>query len=564
MKRIFLTLLTATLLFGCFLTAKAEGETQTILVKSLELNRTKAVYTLKQGKNMPVFSLSAKVKPSNATAPQLSFVSSNEAVATVDQNGLVTCVGFGQAIITVSTNDGSQKSQRCTVTVKKTAVTRISLGSGSYTISVGAEEALGKTTKLFAEVAPKDAFDRSLTWVSSDESVASVDDTGLVTSVNYGTAIITASANDGSLKSASCTVRVEKLSINSIDFKNKSETIAADANGALGKKLQLSAAVSPQNAFDTSLVWSSSDESVATVDNNGLVTSVGYGIAVITATSADGGGASGSCSVNVAYVKIKKISLNAARLSVAGGETFLLKATVMPEDATIKAITWQSSDTSVVRVDENGLVTGYGKGEAKVSAVAADGTGVIGICKVKVTSNAKILENGEAKDPVFYGNVYDLYSLLGSDEEQSLRAYYSTLGKDRAARILRKALEYAGVGYAYVDCSKLTKIAYRAGGYTIPRISDDQAYALRSRTVDRSMLRPGDLIFFKKQPNEFCSCGAVCRRYGEIHHVGIYFGFVDGSHYIIDASSVIGKIVIRKWDGSDNFAEMLYAFAIHR
>jgi len=563
MKRIFLALLTATLLFGCFLSASAEGETQTILVKSLELNHTKAVFTLKQGKDMPAFSLSAKVKPSNATAPQLSYVSSDEAVATVDQNGFVTCVGFGQAVITVSTNDGSQKSQRCTVTVKKTAVTRINLGSGSYTISVGAEEALGKTIQLFAEIAPKDAFDRSLSWASSDESVATVDDTGLVTSVNYGTATITARANDGSLKSASCTVRVEKLCIHSIDFKNKSETLAADANGTLGKKLQLSASVSPQNAFDTSLLWSSSDESVVTVDNNGLVTSMGYGTAVITVTAADGG-ISNSCLVNVAYVKIKKISLNATRLSVTGGETFLLKATVMPEDATIKAITWQSSDTSVVRVDENGLVTGYGKGEAKVSAVAADGSGVIGICKVKVTSNAKILENGEAKDPVFYGNVYDLYSLLGSDEEQSLRAYYNTLGKDRAARILKKALEYAGVGYAYVDCSKLTKIAYRAGGYNIPRISDDQAYALRSRTVDRSKLRPGDLIFFKKQPNEFCSCGAVCRRYGEIHHVGIYFGFVDGSHYIIDASSVIGKIVIRKWDGSDNFAEMLYAYAIHR
>lgn len=564
MKRIFLTLLTATLLFGCFLTAKAEGEVQTILVKSLELNRTKAAFTLKQGKAMPVFSLTAKVKPSNATAPQLSFVSSNESVATVDQTGLVTCVGFGQAVITVSTNDGSQKSQKCVVTVKKTAVTRISLGSGSYTISIGAAEALGKTTKLAAEVAPKDAFDRSLTWSSSNESVATVDQTGLVTSVNYGEAIITASANDGSSKSASCTVRVEKLSLKSIDFKNASETIAADADGALGKKLQLLALVSPQNAFDTSLLWSSSDESVATVDNNGLVTSVGYGTAVITATPADLGGVSGSCTVNVSYVKIKKISLNASKLSLNGGETFLLKATVMPEDATKKAITWQSSDASIARVDENGLVIGYKKGEAKISAVAADGSGVIGICKVKVTSNAKILENGEAKDPVFYSNVYDLYSQLGSDEEQSLRAYYSALGKDRASRIIKKALEYAGVGYMYVDCSKLTKIAYRAGGYSIPRISDDQAYALRSRTVDRSKLRPGDLIFFKKLPNEFCSCGAVCRRYGEIHHVGIYYGYVDGSHYIIDASSVIGKIVIRKWDGSDNFAEMLYAFAARR
>ncbi len=563
MKRIFLALLAATLLFGCFASASAEGETQTILVKSLELNRTKAVFTLEQGKSLPVFSLSAKVKPSNATAPQLSYTSSDEAVATVDQFGLVTCVGFGQATITASTNDGSLKSASCTVTVKKTEVTRVSFGSESYTISIGAGEGPGKTLRLSAEVAPKDAFDRSLTWVSSDETVAKVDEFGLVTSAGHGTAVITASANDGSLRYASCIVRVEKLRVSNIGFPQKSETIAAGENGALGNKLQLSATVTPQNAFDTSLVWSSSDETVATVDGFGLVTSVGYGTAIITATAADGG-ASGSCSVTVAYMKIDKISLNASRLSIAGGETFLLKASIAPADATNKGITWQSSDTSVVRVDEEGLVTGYGKGEAKVSAVAADGTGAISICTVKVTSDAKILGNGEAVDPVFYGNVYDLYSLLGGDEEQALRAYYNTLGKDRSASIIKKALEYAGVGYAYVDCSKLTKIAYRAGGYTIPRISDDQAYALRSRAIDRSKIRPGDLIFFKKLPDHPCSCGAVCRRYMEIHHVGIYFGYVNGSHYIIDASSVVGKTVIRKWDGSDSFAEMLYAFAVHR
>lgn len=471
MKRIFLAVLAATLFLSCFASASAEGETEaineTVIVKSLTLNRTKAVWTLKKGEAFPAFALTAKVTPDSA----------------------------------------------------------------------------------------------QLTWASSDETVATVDETGFVTSVGFGTAVITVSAEGG--KTASCTLSVKKVVVSGVSFSKKSETIAAGEDGAFGEQLQLKAAVSPKDAFDGSLLWSSSDETVATVDENGLVTSVGLGTAVITATAADGA-KSASCTVTVANVRAKKLALNTARLSLEGGQTYQLNPSFTPANATSKEIKWQSSNPTVVTVDESGLVTARKKGTAKVYAVAADGSRVTAQCTVKALSNALILESGEAKDPIFYGNVYDLYSPLGADVEQLLRAYYNTLGKDRAARILKKALEYAGVGYAYVDCSRLTKTAYKAGGYNIPRVSDDQAYALRNRAVERSELKPGDLIFFKKLPEELCSCGARCRRYLEIHHVGIYFGYVDGYHYIIDASSVIGKIVIRRWDGGDSFAEMLYAFAARR
>ncbi|HMM32812.1 MAG TPA: Ig-like domain-containing protein [Clostridia bacterium] len=565
MKRIFLALLALVLLFGCFFCASAEGEAQTGSLKALTLNRTKATITLKKGDEFPVqLSLSAKIKPADAGV-MLKWQSSNEAVATVDENGLVTAVGFGTTFLTVSENDSGGKSASCVLTVKKTMVGRVRFSKDTYTISIAAGESFGKALQLTPEVAPKDAFDQSLTFASSDEAVAKVDENGLVTSVGYGTAVITATANDGSGKVARCTVKITPVLISAISFVNKSETISVGEGGILGEQLQLKAKVMPLEAANASLTWASSDNEVATVDENGLVTSVGYGAAVITATANDGSGKAASLTVNIAYVAVEKITLNTSKLSLDGGESYLLISGVLPANAAHKDIKWQSSDPAVASVDQKGIVEAHLKGTAKIYAVATDGSQVVGMCTVKVLSDAAVKEDGEpVADPIFSGNVYNLYTPLGADVEQVLRAYYNTLGTGRNVRIIKKALEYAGVGYAYVDCSKLAKIAYKAGGYTIPRVSDDQAYALRNRAIDRSKLKPGDLIFFKKLPNELCSCGTVCRRYQEIHHVGIYFGYVDGHHYIIDASSVIGKIVIRQWDASDSFAEMLYAFSAHR
>ncbi len=565
MKRSFLALLALVLLFGCYFCAAAEGEAQTGSLKSLTLNRTKATITLKKGDALPVqLTLSTKAKPADI-AVALHWQSSNEAVATVDENGLVTAVGFGTALITVSENGADGKSASCVLTVKKTAVSRVRFSKDTYTLTIAAGECLGKALQLAPEVAPKDAFDPSLIFASSDETVMKVDASGLVTSVGYGTAVVTATANDGSGKVASCVIKVNPVLVSGISFPNKSETISVGEGGVLGEQLQVKAKVSPAEAANASLTWASSDNEVATVDANGLVTSVGYGATVITATANDGSGKAASLTVNVAYVAVEKITLYASKLSLNGGDSYLLNATVLPTNAAHKDVKWQSSDPTVVSVDDNGVAKGHLKGTVKVYAVATDGSQVVGMCSIKVISDAAVQENGEpAEDPIFSGNVYKLYTPLGADVEQVLRAYYNTLGTGRNVRIIKKALEYAGVAYAYVDCSKLTKIAYKAGGYTIPRVSDDQAYALRNRAIDRSKLKPGDLIFFKKLPNELCSCGTTCRRYQEIHHVGIYFGYVDGHHYIIDASSVIGKIVIRQWDASDSFAEMLYAFAAHR
>ena len=158
-----------------------------------------------------------------------------------------------------------------------------------------AEMTEGETLQLTATVLPEDATDKSVTWSTSDENVATVDDSGLVTAVAPGTATITATTADGSNLSASCTVTIEP----NIVLATSIELDLDNAEMTEGSTTQLTATVLPEDATDKSVAWSTNDETVATVDGNGLVTAVAPGTAIITATTNDGSDLSASCTVTV-------------------------------------------------------------------------------------------------------------------------------------------------------------------------------------------------------------------------------------------------------------------------
>ena len=146
--------------------------------------------------------LTATVEPSNATNKNVTWESSNTSVATVDASGLVTAVSAGTATITVTTEDGD-KTATCevTVTAATVSVTGVTLNKTSTSLYVG------DTETLTATVAPANATNKAVTWTSSNPSVAKVEN-GVVTALARGTAVITATAADGSGASASCTVTV--------------------------------------------------------------------------------------------------------------------------------------------------------------------------------------------------------------------------------------------------------------------------------------------------------------------------------------------------------------------
>ena len=176
-------------------------------------------------------------------------------------------------------------------------VTSVNLNKTSLTLTQG------ETETLVATVSPEDATNKSVIWSSSDSSIASINSSGLVTAVVPGTAVITGMTVDGS-KTATCTVTVTALNIpvSSVSLKKSSISLFT------GETETLVAKVSPEDATNKSVIWSSSDSSIASVNSSGLVTAVVPGTAVITVMTADGS-KSATCTVTVlSDLKVSRIA----------------------------------------------------------------------------------------------------------------------------------------------------------------------------------------------------------------------------------------------------------------
>ena len=236
--------------------------------------------------------LTATVAPANATDKTVTWKSSDATVATVDANGKVVAKKAGEVTITV-TAGGVSGTLKITVSDKAPTVIPVQ----SVTVTGKQELVEGASTTLTATVAPADATDKTVTWKSSDESVATVDKDGVVTAKKAGTVTITATAGgvSGTLHITVTAKPVETVPVTSVEV-----TVEAGTTVSVGKTLQATATVKPGNATNKKVTWKSSDESIATVDANGVITAKKAGKVVITATSTDGTDKSGSVEITVA------------------------------------------------------------------------------------------------------------------------------------------------------------------------------------------------------------------------------------------------------------------------
>lgn len=253
-----------------------------------------------------------------------------------------------------------------------TYATSIFLNKTSATVTEG------ETLQLTATVLPTNATNRIVTWKSSDDAVAAVDATGLVTAVAPGVATITATTTDGTNLSAACALTVQQNIVyaTSISLNKTSATVTE------GNTLQLTATVLPTNATNKTVTWASSDEAVATVNSTGLVTAVAPGTATITATTTDGTDLSASCNVTVLQgVQAESIKLNVTTAGLNEGSSLQLTATVLPENSD-KTVLWASNNPSVATVDSNGLVTTHSVGTATITAITTDGSNLSTTCTV--------------------------------------------------------------------------------------------------------------------------------------------------------------------------------------
>ncbi len=336
--------ITATTVNGLKSTAKV---TVQAVATSITLSQTSA--TLNAGETI---SLTATVKPDNAVDKSVTWTSSNTAVATVSDKGLVTAIAKGTATITAKTVNGLTANFTLTV---RPVVESVTLSQTEATLTAG------ESFTLTATILPGDAL-QTMTWTSSDPSVATVSDKGVVKAVAKGTAAITVKSANG--KTAECKVTVAPLP-ESVTLSKSEITLE------IGESETLTATVLPEDVINKTVTWTSSNENVAKVSADGTVTALAKGVASVIATASNG--VQAVCAINVRSVTPKSITVEPETLTLTRGEKGMLTVTVLPAEAADYTLTWESSDRTVATVSRTGQVNAMTPGEAVITITTSNG-----------------------------------------------------------------------------------------------------------------------------------------------------------------------------------------------
>lgn len=422
--------------------------------------------------------LTETVTPGTAKNKNVTWSSSDSSVATVE-NGVVNAVAEGSATITVTTDDGGYTAT-CAVTVKPRA-TGVSLAPTELSIKMG-----DSPVTLSANVMPANAINKNVTWSSSDDNIVTVDQSGSITAVAKGTAVITVTAVDGGF-SATCAVTVTQpvtgVSLSPSELSMKVGNVS----------VTLTATVMPDNASDKGVTWSSSDSSVARVEN-GTVSAVGKGTAVITVTT-DDGGFTATCDVTVTQ-PVTGVSLSQDSIFITtADDPKTLTATVAPHNASDSKVTWSSSDESVAAVDQNGNVTAVGTGTAVITVTTQDG-GFTASCTVNAidpaTATLKVISGDKQttqKDAVvfafrFIEDTTDEYDYVSDFKEAVLE------GSGFAGRVLAEGERKVEKGSLLLTIEKDFISGLNPGVYQLTVSLKSGGTASATFTVSEGIISP--------------------------------------------------------------------------
>ena len=357
-----------------------------IKANSVALDKTSMQITSKNSINKLV----ATVTPSQASQ-KVAWSSSNGNIAKVDSKGRVTPVSNGTCKIIAITTDGTNRTASCDVTVDIKFVTGISFDFNSYTITN-----VNQTPVFRPNITPSDAEDKNVRWSSSNTKVATVSSSGVIKAAGNGTCKITATTTDGTNLSASFNIIVNIKATKITLDKTKIELTT-------GKETEkITSSIEPSIA-NKNVKYTSSDESIATVSSDGVVTAVGSGTCKITAAPTDGSKVTASCDVTV-DIKTTGMKLDKTNYTFNKAETIKINPVITPSKAS-KKLTWTSSNTKVAIVSSDGKVTPVGKGTCKITATTTDGTNLSSSCNI--TSNVEYQKGDVNRDGKV--NTLDVY-----------------------------------------------------------------------------------------------------------------------------------------------------------
>lgn len=344
------------------------GQAYDPLVENIILD--KEIYYCGVGDTVKV---SATILPDDACLKDIIWNVSDTTIVTFNAS-TSEFIGLKNGKVTLSATaaDGSNANASATVYVGPILAESITLDKTSSMIMEG------ESFSLIATIMPLDTNNKSVTWSSSDNNVATVSTSGKVTGIKAGQAKITVTTNDGSNLSASCSVTVYNLTVSNIELSDQNVTIHN------GEYYQLSTIISPENATNQAVEWTSSNNNVATVTQEGLVYAANIGSAVISVTTLDGSNLSAFCIINVEPTLVTSLEIIPSDIDIYLGETTNLEINVLPSNAYNKEVIWSSSDDNIVMISSTGKVMALAVGNAVVTAKAADGSGISASCNVNV------------------------------------------------------------------------------------------------------------------------------------------------------------------------------------
>ena len=338
------------------------SDIKTVAVESVSLDKTEAVLKEKE-----TVKLNATVLPENADNKNVHFTSDNDAVATVDDNGLVTAKKTGTVTITaVSKADSSIQSK---VTIKVLShITDVTVTGPSGTLYTDTKY------KFTAKITPDDTTDnKTVIWSVSDSNIAQIAKDGTLSFKKAGTVDVIAT-----VKATSSNTVIKKLTVTGVKRVINVSSVALDkttVNLKKGETVKLNATIAPADADNKEVTYTSSNSAVAKVDNTGLVTAIAPGDAVITVTTKDGS-KTATCKINVNN-PISKVTIKETVGNIYIKDTYKLTTDIAPADSNDeKNVVWSTSDSNIISINQKGIITANAIGKATITASvkASDGS----------------------------------------------------------------------------------------------------------------------------------------------------------------------------------------------
>ena len=438
------------------------------------------------------YQLSAETKNLPEQSRGVFWSSSNFSVAEVDENGLVTGKKDGHAIIKATVNYSYKTASNYYYSsqVQDIILIKVVTGLNPKNINISGPDsvAVGKTIPLTANVTwpAKRPSNTGIVWKSTDESVATVSSGGVVKGIKDGNVTINVcfSADRSICKGHDMVVKAQGQSVIIVDKDNGKKSIDLGTKGSNNEKLtyQLGAIVLPAEASQA-VTWKSSSPAIAEVDKNGLVTAKKAGSVTITATTADGTKKTDKIKITIGVMPQKNSLVISGGNEVAEKKTLKLTAAFnQAVPPTNVKVTWSSSDITIAKVSNAGVVTGKGGGTAVITVCSAADNSICAKQNVRVLPSVKVvnINNVENKDYVI-----DLAAGM-----KSYRLSATTEPKDASQSVTWKS---SAPAVADVDQNGLVT-AKKAGTVTITaKAADGSNKTAKIKLVIKAKVQPGSL-----------------------------------------------------------------------